>query len=111
MSRPLTGKAEIFSIDSGDAILAGGKGFHHLYSICEDRSAYGNLRGNLAPGDFSLPDKRRFMKFRKLYPDIKDYDLVVTGRRKKSRSEELEMGDISVKLIRALDEKAVLVVK
>jgi nucleotide-binding universal stress UspA family protein len=41
----------------------------------------------------------------------KDYLLVVIGRRKKSKSEEFVMGDVSVKLIRAPDEKAVLVVK
>ncbi len=40
-----------------------------------------------------------------------DYFLVVIGRRKKSKSEEFVMGDISVKLVRALDNTAVLVVK
>ena len=40
-----------------------------------------------------------------------DYFLVVIGRRKKSKSEEFVMGDVSVKLVRALDNTAVLVVK
>ena len=40
-----------------------------------------------------------------------EYALVVIGRRKKSKSEEFVMGDISVKLVRALEGAAVLVVK
>ncbi len=40
-----------------------------------------------------------------------EYSLVVIGRRKKSKSEEFVMGDISVKLVRALEAAAVLVVK
>ncbi len=40
------------------------------------------------------------------------YDLVVIGRREKSKSEEFVMGDVGVKLIRALEGAAgVLVVK
>ncbi len=41
----------------------------------------------------------------------KKYDMVVLGRRRKSKSEEFVMGDISVKLVRALEKTAVLVVK
>lgn len=39
------------------------------------------------------------------------YHMVVIGRRKKSKSEEFVMGDVSVKLVRALESTAVLVVK
>lgn len=40
-----------------------------------------------------------------------NYDLVVTGRKKMSKSEEFIMGDISVKLVRSLNKASVLVVK
>ena len=39
------------------------------------------------------------------------YDMVVIGRRKKSKSEEFVLGDVSIKLVRALEGAAVLVVK
>lgn len=39
------------------------------------------------------------------------YDLVVIGRRRKSKAEEFVLGDVGVKLVRALDTGAVLVVK
>jgi nucleotide-binding universal stress UspA family protein len=39
------------------------------------------------------------------------YHMVVIGRRKKSKSEEFVLGDVSVKLVRALEGNAVLVVK
>jgi len=39
------------------------------------------------------------------------YDMVITGRKKMSKSEEFIMGDISVKLVRSLDKASVLVVK
>lgn len=39
------------------------------------------------------------------------YHMVVIGRRKKSKSEEFVLGDVSVKLVRALEGTAVLVVK
>ncbi|WP_373501708.1 universal stress protein [Desulfococcus sp.] len=39
------------------------------------------------------------------------YHMVVIGRRKKSKSEEFVMGDVSVKLVRALEGTGVLVVK
>jgi nucleotide-binding universal stress UspA family protein len=41
----------------------------------------------------------------------RDINLVVIGRKKMSKAEEFVMGDISVKLIRALAKAAVLVVK
>jgi hypothetical protein len=39
------------------------------------------------------------------------YDMVVIGRKNMSKAEEFVMGDISVKLVRALGETAVLVIK
>lgn len=39
------------------------------------------------------------------------YHMVVIGRRKKSKSEEFVLGDVSVKLVRALEGAAVLVIK
>ena len=41
----------------------------------------------------------------------RDANLVIIGRKKMSKAEEFVMGDISVKVIRALDGAAVLVVK
>ena len=41
----------------------------------------------------------------------KKYDMVVIGRKKMSKSEEFVLGDISVKLVRTLDNTSVLVVK
>jgi len=41
----------------------------------------------------------------------KTFDMVVIGRRKKSKSEEFVLGDISVNLVRALEKAAVMVVK
>ena len=40
----------------------------------------------------------------------KHYDIVVIGRKRMSKAEEFVMGDISVKLVRALEGAAVLVV-
>lgn len=55
------------------------------------------------------------------YPTIADgiidqfskrkFDLVIIGRKRMSKAEEFVMGDISVKLVRALEDTAVLVVK
>lgn len=39
------------------------------------------------------------------------FDMVVIGRKKMSKAEEFVMGDISIKLIRALEDTAVLVVR
>ncbi len=39
------------------------------------------------------------------------YDMVVTGRKRMSKSEEFIMGDISVKLVRSLSKTSILVVK
>lgn len=39
------------------------------------------------------------------------FDIVVIGRKKMSKSEEFVLGDISIKLVRTLDNTSVLVVK
>ncbi len=39
------------------------------------------------------------------------YDLVVIGRRRKSKAEEFVLGDVGVKMVRALEGTAILVVK
>ncbi len=41
----------------------------------------------------------------------KNFDMVVIGRKRMSKAEEFVLGDVSVKLIRALEGTAVLVVK
>jgi nucleotide-binding universal stress UspA family protein len=40
-----------------------------------------------------------------------DFNMVVIGRKRMSKAEEFVMGDISIKLVRALEGAAVLVVK
>ncbi len=40
-----------------------------------------------------------------------DYDMVVIGRKRMSKAEEFVLGDVSVRLVRALEGAAVLVVK
>ena len=56
-----------------------------------------------------------------LYPTVADgiidqhkkchYDVIVIGRRKMSKAEEFVMGDTSVKLVRAIEDASILVVK
>ena len=56
-----------------------------------------------------------------LYPTVADgiidhfnkgkYDLVVIGRKRMSKAEEFVLGDPSVKLVRALDDVSIMVVK
>ena len=41
----------------------------------------------------------------------RNFDMVVIGRKRMSKAEEFVMGDISIKLVRALDGAAILVVK
>ena len=67
------------------------------------------------------PDKIKTDLVTDVYPTVSDgiidkyskgdYDLVVIGRKKMSKAEEFVMGDISIKLIRALEGSAILVVK
>ena len=40
-----------------------------------------------------------------------DFDMVVIGRKRMSKAEEFVLGDVSIKLVRALERAAVLVVK
>jgi len=47
-----------------------GKGFHNLYMINNDKSAYGDLIDKIDSSDFSILDKWRLMNLRKLYPYI-----------------------------------------
>ncbi len=39
------------------------------------------------------------------------YDMIVLGRKRMSKAEEFVMGDVSIKMVRALEETAILVVK
>jgi hypothetical protein len=47
-----------------------GKGFHTIHMIAGDPQTYGNLKGQLEEGDFSLIFKERLINLRKLYPEI-----------------------------------------
>ncbi len=57
----------------------------------------------------------------KAYPTVADgiidqhrkdqYDIIVIGRKKMSKAEEFVMGDASVKLVRAIEDASILVVK
>ena len=67
-----------------------------------------------------LPDNIQTVMAEEPYTTIADgiidqfkkekFDMVVIGRKRMSKAEEFVMGDISVKLIRALEDAAVLVV-
>ncbi len=67
-----------------------------------------------------LPDNINIILVEEPYPTIADgiidqfkkqkFDLVLIGRKRMSKAEEFVMGDISVKLVRALENAAVLVV-
>ncbi|MFW6333986.1 MAG: universal stress protein [Desulfosalsimonas sp.] len=67
------------------------------------------------------PEMVRIQLIDKQYPTVTDgiidvfkqgqYDMLVIGRKKMTKSEEFVLGDISIKLIRALGKTAVLVVK
>ncbi len=66
------------------------------------------------------PDNIRILMVEEHYPTIADgiidqfkkekYDMVLIGRKRMSKAEEFVMGDISIKLVRALENTAVLVV-
>jgi len=66
------------------------------------------------------PDNTDILMVEEPYPTIADgiidqfkkqtYDMVLIGRKRMSKAEEFVMGDISVKLVRALENAAVLVV-
>ncbi len=67
-----------------------------------------------------IPDNIKILMVEEPYPTIADgiidqfkkekYDMVLIGRKRMSKAEEFVMGDISVKLVRALENTAVLVV-
>lgn len=67
------------------------------------------------------PEKIRVELVQEPYPTITegiidyynqgDFDMLMIGRKKMSKQEEFVLGDISIKLIRALGKTAVLVVK
>ncbi len=67
------------------------------------------------------PDNIETRMVTEQYPTVADaiidqfkkgkYDMVVIGRKRMSKAEEFVMGDISIKLVRALEGAAVLVVK
>ncbi|MBL0717462.1 MAG: universal stress protein [Desulfosarcina sp.] len=68
-----------------------------------------------------LEDQTRVKITTEQYPNVTEgiidqfkknhYKMVMIGRRRMSKSEEFVLGDISIKLVRALDETAVVVVK
>ncbi|WP_028322171.1 universal stress protein [Desulfatiglans anilini] len=67
------------------------------------------------------PDHITIKMISEPYPTISDgiidqfrkdkYDMVVIGRKRMTKAEEFVMGDVSVKLLRALEGAAILVVK
>jgi nucleotide-binding universal stress UspA family protein len=67
------------------------------------------------------PDRVRTLLVEKAYPTISDgildqykrqhYDMVIIGRKRMSKAEEFVLGDVSIKLVRALENTSILVVK
>lgn len=85
------------------------------------KSLLENARQRLISAKNFPPDQIEIRLLTAQYPSVTEgiidffkkgqYDMVVIGRKKMSKSEEFIMGDISVKLIRSLDRTSVLVVK
>ena len=89
----------------------------------EEKDRFANLlqnaKDNLIEKGF-LPENIRTLMVEDPYVTIADgiidqfkkekFDMVVIGRKRMSKAEEFVMGDISIKLIRALENAAVLVV-
>ena len=79
-----------------------------------------SAKENLIDGGFQ-PENIKIEIVTESYPTIADgiidqckknnVDIVVIGRKRMSKAEEFVMGDVSVKLIRALEGVAVLVIK
>lgn len=79
-----------------------------------------NAKNQLTENGFH-PDNIEINLATEPYPTISDgiidqfgrgaYDMVLLGRRRMSKSEEFVMGDPSIKMLRALEGTAVLVVK
>ncbi len=67
------------------------------------------------------PDNIKTLLASESYPTVSDgiiaqqkkhpYDVIVIGRKKMSKAEEFVMGDTSIKLVRAIEDASVLVVK
>ncbi len=84
------------------------------------KEAMEKARLKLVDAGFRL-DQIKLLFVETPYPTVADgiidqfakatYDLVVIGRKKMSKAEEFVLGDPSIKLVRALDGTAVLVVK
>jgi nucleotide-binding universal stress UspA family protein len=84
------------------------------------RAVLEKAKGKLVEKGFT-PDKIDIKLVDEDYPTVADgiidqfkkgdFNMVVIGRKRMSKAEEFVMGDISVKLIRALEGAAVLVVK
>lgn len=84
------------------------------------KEAMARARQNLIASGF-LPDQVTEKFVDTPYPTVADgiidqfskgdYHMVVIGRKRMSKAEEFVLGDTSVKLVRALDRTAVLVVK
>ena len=78
-----------------------------------------DAKNTLVEKGFS-PDNINILMVKEPYPTISDgiidqfknqkFDMVLIGRKRMSKAEEFVMGDISVKLVRALENAAVLVV-
>lgn len=68
-----------------------------------------------------LPDRISTRLVEKPYPTVADglidqfhhgsYDMVIIGRKRMSKAEEFVMGDPSIKLVRALENTTILIVK
>jgi nucleotide-binding universal stress UspA family protein len=77
-------------------------------------------KANLVEGGFK-PERIHIELITEPYPTIADgiidqfkrrkYDMVLIGRKRMSKAEEFVMGDVSIRLVRALENAAVLVVK
>ncbi len=78
------------------------------------------VKDNLAEAGFD-PDKIHIVLLKDHYPTVTDgivaefnrgnYDMVIIGRKHMSKAEEFVMGDISIKLVRMLENTAILIVK
>ena len=78
-----------------------------------------NAKGTLAECGFK-PENIQIKMSTEPYPTIAEgiiahfkeekYDMVVIGRKRMSKAEEFVMGDVSIKLVRALENAAILVV-
>ena len=76
-------------------------------NILVERGIYaGNIEINLVTEPYPTVSDGIIDQFKK-----GDFNMVVIGRKRMSKAEEFVLGDVSAKLVRALEEAAVLVVK